>query len=140
MAAKRRAPHDFEPHPKPVIPSRRRTARDLAVAVKAYFVYMMSNRSRVVLYTGVTNDLARRVWEHQNGTIKGFTKQYRLTTLVYHETYGDINQAIDREKQIKSWRRSKKNALVETLNPKWDDLSPTLDPQREVPRRLRGSG
>jgi putative endonuclease len=96
---------------------------------------MMTNRSLVVLYTGVTNDLARRVWEHQNGTLKGFTKQYRLTKLVYHETYHDIGQAIDREKQIKGWRRSKKNALVETLNPKWHDLSATLDPQREVPRR-----
>jgi len=79
---------------------------------------MITNRSRVVLYTGVTNDLARRVWEHQNGTIKGFTKKYRLTILVYHETYHDIGQAIDREKEIKGWRRSKKNALVEGLNPK----------------------
>ena len=102
----------------------------------------MTNRSRVVLYTGVTNDLARRVWEHEKGTIKGFTKQYRLTVLVYHETYHEIDQAIDREKQIKGWRRSKKNALVETLNPKWADLSPTLDLQCEIPRpeSFRGSG
>ena len=111
------------------------TARDLANAVKAYYVYMITNRSRVVLYTGVTNDLARRIWEHQNGTVKGFTTKYRLTKLVYHETYNDIRDAIDREKEIKGWRRSKKNALVETLNQKWDDLSPTLDPQCEVPRR-----
>jgi len=95
----------------------------------------MTNRSRVVLYTGVTNDLARRVWEHQKGTIKGFTKKYRLTTRVYHETCHDIGQAIDREKEVKGWRRSKKNALVERLNPKWDDLSPTLDPQWEIRRR-----
>ncbi len=101
---------------------------------------MMTNRSRVVLYTGVTNDLARRVWEHQNGTIKDFTKQYKLRVLIYHETYNDIGDAIDREKEIKDWRRSKKNALVESLNPKWDNLSPTLDPHCEVPRRLRGSG
>jgi putative endonuclease len=100
----------------------------------------MTNRSRVVLYTGATNDLARRVWEHQNGTVKGFTKQYRLTILVYHETYNDVGDAIDREKEIKGWRRSKKNTLVETLNPKWNNLSSTLDPQCEVPRRLRGSG
>jgi putative endonuclease len=103
--------------------------------MKAYFVYMMTNRSRVVLYTGVTNDLARRVWQHQHGTVKGFTKQYRVTKLVYRETYQDIGQAIDREKEIKGWRRSKKNALVETLNPKWIDLSSTLDLQCEVPRR-----
>ncbi len=96
---------------------------------------MMTNRSRVVLYTGLTNELARRVCEHQNGTVKGFTKRYRLTLLVYHETYHDIRQAIDREKEIKAWRPSKKNTLVEALNPRWLDLSPTLDPQREIPRR-----
>ncbi len=117
-----------------VIPSRRRTARDLAIAVNAYYVYMISNRSRVVLYTGDTNDLARRVWEHQNGTIKGLTKKYRLTILVYHKTHHDIGQAIDREKEIKHWRRSK-NALVETLNSKWTDLSPNLYQPREIPRR-----
>jgi len=108
--------------------------------MKAYFVYMVTNRSRVVLYTGVTNDFARRIWEHENRTVKGFTKQYRLTILVYHETYNAIGDAISREKEIKGWRRSKKNALVETANPKWVDLSTTLDPQCEVPRRLRGSG
>ena len=90
---------------------------------------------RVVLYTGVTNDLVRRIWEHQNDTIKGSTKKHRLTIPVDQEAYHDINQAICREKEIKGWRRSKKNALVETLNPKWTDLSPTLDQEREVPRR-----
>ena len=94
--------------------------------MKAYFVYMMTNRSRVVLYTGVTNDLRRRVWEHQNGAVKGFTKKYRLHILVYHETYHDIRDAIAREKEIKGWVRRKKNALVETLNPKWTDLCATL--------------
>ena len=101
---------------------------------------MVTNRSRVVLYTGVTNDLARRDWEHQNGAIKGFTQQDRLTKLVYHESYSNIGDAIAREKEVKGWRRSKKNALVETPNPKWDDLSSTLHPQCEVPRRLPGSG
>jgi len=101
--------------------------------VKAYFVYMMTNRSRVVLYTGVTNDLARRVWECQNSKAKGFTKAYKLTILVFHETYGDSRDAIAREKEIKGWRRSKKNVLVETLNPKWVDLSPTLCKQLRDP-------
>jgi len=101
--------------------------------MKAYFVYLMTNRSRTVLYTGVTNDLARRVWEHENGTVPGFTKRYRLTNLFYHETYNDICDAIAREKEIKGWRRSKKNALVETLNPKWIDLSPTLVQQLRDP-------
>ena len=109
--------------------------------VKVYFVYMMTNRSRIVLYTGVTSDLARRVWEHQNGTVKVFTKRYRLTILVYHETYNDIGDAISREKEIKGWRRSKKNALVETLNPKWIDLSPSLYQQlRDPSPRFAGSG
>jgi putative endonuclease len=94
--------------------------------VKAYYVYMMTNVSRVVLYTGVTNDLERRVWEHQRGECKGFTKTYRVTHLVYHETYSQIDDAIAREKQIKGWRRSKKNALVETSNPRWIDLSVEL--------------
>ena len=101
--------------------------------VKAYFVYLMTNRSRVVLYTGVTNDLARRVWEHKKETVKGFTKQHRLTILVCHETYNDVRDAIAREKDIKGWRRSKKNTLVETLNPTWVNLSPTLYQQLRDP-------
>jgi putative endonuclease len=99
---------------------------------------MMTNRSRVVLYTGVTNDLKRRVWEHQHDTLKGFTKKYKTTCLVYHETYGDILDAIAREKEIKGWRRSKKNALVETLNPKWADLSQTLFEQKRGPSLRSG--
>jgi putative endonuclease len=101
--------------------------------MKAYYIHMMTNRSRVVLYAGLTNDLARRVWEHQNGAVKGFTKAYKLTILVYHEPFSPIRDAIDREKEIKGWRRSKKNALVETLNPKWVDLSPTLFQQLRGP-------
>ena len=112
--------------PLTVIPSRRRTARDLPNVVRAYYVYMMTNVSRVVLYTGVTNDLERRVWEHQHGECKGFTKRYRVKHLVYYETYNRIDDAIAREKEIKGWRRSKKNALVETLNPLWTDLSVEL--------------
>jgi putative endonuclease len=96
-----------------------------------YCIYMMTNRSRVVLYTGVTNDLARRVSEHQRGEIPGFTKMYKVNRLLYYETYRDPLEAIAREKEIKGWRRSKKNALVETLKPKWADLSATLfEPMR----------
>ena len=93
---------------------------------KAFYVYMMTNRSRVVLYTGITNDLVRRVWEHQNAEVKGFTKIYKVNRLVYYETFEDPLNAISREKEIKGWRRSKKNALVETLNPTWADLSGVL--------------
>jgi putative endonuclease len=101
----------------------------------------MTNVSRVVLYTGVTNDLERRVWEHQNGECKGFTRQYRVNRLVYHETYNHIDDAIAREKEIKGWRRSKRNALVETLNPKWVDLSVELFERLRGPSpRSAGSG
>jgi len=94
--------------------------------MKVFFVYMMTNRSRVVLYTDITNSLVRRVWEHQNGEIKGFTKKYKVNRLVYYENFDDPRDAISREKEIKGWRRSKKNALVETLNPRWADLSNML--------------
>jgi len=106
--------------------------------MRAYFIYMMTNRSRVVLYTGVTNDLARRVWEHQHGTVKGFTKKYKLDTLIYYDACSDIRDAIAREKQVKGWLRAKKNALVETNNPKWIDLSPQLfDPSERSFASLR---
>ena len=94
--------------------------------MKAFYVYMITNRSRVVLYTGVTNSLMRRVWQHQNGEIEGFTKSYKVDRLVYYERFNDPRDAIAREKEIKGWRRSKKNELVETKNPNWADLSPML--------------
>jgi putative endonuclease len=98
------------------------TARDLATEVKTFFVYMMTNRSRVVLYTGVTNSLERRIWFHRNNTIKSFTKTYKVDRLVYYEQFSEARVAISREKEIKGWRREKKNDLVQTLNPKWRDL------------------
>src|SRR6267378_8194925 len=87
---------------------------------------MMTNRSCIVLYTGITNSLVRRVWQHQNGETEGFTKTYKVNRLVYYECFNDPRDAIAREKEIKGWRRDKKNALVETMNPKWADLSSTL--------------
>ena len=81
--------------------------------MKAFYVYMMTNRSRVVLYTGITNSLMRRVSQHQNSEIEGFTKTYKVNRLVYYERYDDPRDAIAREKEIKGWRRAKKNALVE---------------------------
>jgi putative endonuclease len=82
----------------------------------------MTNRSKT-LYTGVTNDLMRRVYEHKNKMIDGFTKKYHITKLVYYEETNDIQVAISREKQIKGWLRGKKIALIESVNPKWNDLS-----------------
>src|SRR5260370_41641956 len=94
--------------------------------MKASYVYMMTNQSRVVLYTGVTNSLMRRVSQHQSGDIEGFTKTYKVNRLVYYECFDDPRTAIAREKEIKGWRRDKKNALIEKMNPKWADLSPML--------------
>ena len=87
-----------------------------------YFVYIATNGSKT-LYTGVTNDLPRRMFEHRNSLIPGFTSKYRIDRLVYFETTSDVRAAIAREKQIKGWRRERKVALIETSNPKWADLS-----------------
>lgn len=87
-----------------------------------YFVYMMTNQSNSVLYIGVTNSLKRRVYEHSHGIIAGFTKKYNVNKLVYFEEYSNINDTIAREKQLKNWSRAKKNALIATMNPKWEDL------------------
>jgi putative endonuclease len=91
--------------------------------MKHYFIYMMTNRWKTVLYTGVTNSLERRVWQHKKGELPGFTKQYNCDRLVYFETYDRIEQAIAREKQIKGWLREKKNALIASTNPEWNDLA-----------------
>ena len=82
----------------------------------------MTNRRRVVLYTGLTNSLVRRVWEQQNKTVEGFSKKDKVDRLVYFERFDDPRDAISREKEIKGWRREKKNDLVRTLNPNWEDL------------------
>ncbi len=87
-----------------------------------YYIYIMTNKSRT-LYVGMTNDLARRVYEHKNKLIPGFTQRYNITLLAYFESTGDVNEAIRREKQIKGWRRSKKVALIESTNHGWKDLS-----------------
>ena len=106
--------------------------------MKAFYVYLMTSRSRVVLYTGITNSLMRRVWQHQNGEIEGFTKTYKVNRLVYYERFNDPRDAIAREKEIKGWRREKKNALVERMNPTWADLSATLfQHTRVIPNEVR---
>ena len=89
--------------------------------MRQYYVYIMSSKTRR-LYVGVTNDLYRRVLEHREGLIAGFTKRYAVKHLVYFEEYGDIEEAIAREKSMKRWRRKWKLALIETGNPQWRDL------------------
>jgi putative endonuclease len=89
---------------------------------RQYFVYIITNKSRT-LYTGVTNNLERRVYEHKNKLVPGFTSRYNIRTLVYFEETPDVISAIAREKQIKGWLRSKKISLIEAVNPQWIDLS-----------------
>lgn len=91
--------------------------------MNTYHVYLLTNKTHSVLYTGVTNNLERRLSEHRAGTADGFTKRYKTHKLVHMEDFGDINAAIAREKQIKGWVRTKKDELVNSTNPEWKDLS-----------------
>jgi putative endonuclease len=91
--------------------------------MKQYFVYILTNKMNKVLYIGVTNDLERRMYEHKNKMINGFTKKYNLTKLVYFDETADIESAIEREKQLKNWHRDWKIKLVNEFNPGWKDLS-----------------
>ena len=109
------------------------------MGTKQYFVYMMTNRWKNVLYTGMTNSLERRVWQHKNKTFPGFTKKYNCDRLVYYEIYGEIDQAIAREKQIKNWPRARKNAQVATLNPDWNDLAADWYQDRVISCREDGT-
>lgn len=88
-----------------------------------YYVYILTNKSNDVLYIGVTNNLSRRLREHKNEEIEGFTKRYHLHKLVFYEEFSNINDAIACEKKLKRWKRDKKNTLVESINPTWEDLS-----------------
>ena len=87
-----------------------------------YYVYILTNKNHTVLYTGVTNDLIRRVYEHKNHLdLNSFTAKYKVMKLVYFEETSDVTAAIEREKQIKGWNRARKNKLVESKNPQWED-------------------
>jgi putative endonuclease len=88
-----------------------------------YYVYMMQSASRRALYIGMTNNLRKRVWQHKTHVFEGFTDDYNCTRLVYWESFDDVANAIDREKQLKRWRREKKLWLIERKNPAWKDLA-----------------
>ena len=88
-----------------------------------YYVYLITNWNNKVMYVGVTNNLERRIYEHKNKMVKGFTKKHKVSTLVYFEETQDVIAAIEREKEIKRWRRQKKDQLVNSSNPTWKDLS-----------------
>jgi putative endonuclease len=87
-----------------------------------YFVYMLASARNGTLYVGVTNDLARRIYEHKSKQVRGFTSRYKVDMLVWYETYNDVNEAIAREKQLKKWERRWKLELIEASNPSWRDL------------------
>ena len=91
--------------------------------MKLYRVYILTNVSRSTLYIGFTSTLPGRVWDHKHYVHSGFTAKYNVNRLVYFETFLRVDDAIAREKQLKGWRRSKKVALIEAMNPRWDDLS-----------------
>jgi putative endonuclease len=91
--------------------------------MKEYFVYMLTNTYQNVLYIGFTNNIRRRVYEHKRKLVHGFTSKYNCTKLVWYEQFSDVNLAIAREKQLKTWERSWKNNLIEKFNPEWNDLA-----------------
>jgi putative endonuclease len=90
---------------------------------KQYWLYMLTNRWHNVLYTGMTNSLEKRIWQHKHKTVPGFTKKYNCDRLVYFEEYDEVEQLIAREAQVKGWTRAKKDELVNRVNPSWADLA-----------------
>ena len=90
----------------------------------SYYTYITTNKRKTVLYVGVTNNLIRRIGEHKSGQIDGFTKRYNVDILIYAEKYDEIETAIAREKQIKSWSRTRKEKLIETTNKDWTEIMP----------------
>lgn len=94
--------------------------------MKIYYVYIITNKWNTTLYIGVTNDLVRRIYEHKQGLIEGFSKKYNLCKLLYFEETNDVRTAIEREKQLKKWRRDKKVSLIKKMNPRFEDLSKDL--------------
>jgi len=93
---------------------------------REYWVYILASKRNGTLYIGMTNNLSRRVWEHKQGLVEGFTKKYGVHRLVYSDSFPDPRQAIDAEKRLKKWNRAWKIQLIESVNPDWNDLSETL--------------
>jgi putative endonuclease len=104
--------------------------------MKNYYVYIMSNKSKT-LYIGVTNDLARRIYEHKNKMIDGFTKRYNLSVLIYFEVFNSVEDAIRREKQLKNWHRRWKINLIESINKDWKDYLMNLKSESEMLKRVQ---
>jgi len=94
---------------------------------KQYYIYLLTNQNNTVIYAGVTSNLTKRVWEHKNKLVKGFTQRYNINKLLYYEIYDDPENAISREKQIKAGSRKNKIDLIKSINPEWIDLYNTLE-------------
>ena len=103
---------------------------------KTYYVYITTNITNNVLYIGITNNLQRRIYEHKNGSVEGFSKKYKVNKLVYYETTNDVNSAIAREKGIKKWRREKKNNLIKSVNLNLNDLSDKLFKDNDITEQV----
>lgn len=99
--------------------------------MKEYYVYILTNKNNSTLYVGVTNNIVRRLYEHKNKLVKGFTEKYNLNKLVYYEITTDVESAINREKALKKWSRTKKDVLITNFNPVWEDLSSVVYSQDE---------
>jgi len=95
---------------------------------KEYFIYILANKKNGTLYIGITNNLIRRIYEHKNDLIDGFSKKYGIHNLVYYESYNDVRDALNRETQMKKWNRKWKIELIEKSNPEWNDLYNELNP------------
>jgi len=100
--------------------------RESRISMRTYYVYILASKRNGTLYIGVTGNLIKRVYEHKNGIVEGFTQKYNIHILVYYEKYGNVRNAIQREKQIKKWNRKWKLDLIEKENPNWDDLYSTF--------------
>jgi putative endonuclease len=114
-------------HDYTVIPAKAGIQERYKSAMNNYYIYILASGKNGTLYIGVTNDLARRIYEHREGLLKGFTKKYNIKILVYYEEFDDIGFAIQRKKDLKKWKRSWKLQLIEDVNQNWEDLYFELD-------------
>jgi len=96
------------------------------MTAKQFYVYILATKNNGTFYVGVTSDLVRRVWQHKNEVVEGFTKKHAIKTLVYYEVFGDAETAIKREKRLKRWSRASKMKAIEEMNPEWNDLYETI--------------
>jgi putative endonuclease len=117
---------DYEEAPTHVIPAQAGIHYNDRTMRRQYCVYILANKPNGTLYTGVTNNIARRVWEHKQGLVEGFTKEYGVHRLVYCESFARPQEAIRREKRLKKWNRAWKIRLIESANPEWNDLYETV--------------